>query len=524
MPSSFSSSNLYCELELNFSLNSTECNYYVDLSIYNQFRNSQLFAVSRPFSITGYIIAYNTTINGNYISTLTAKYSNYGSVVSTSIVNCLNPVQLTQDNSYIYYQETYFNTSQVYENGIVVGISSIGSGCQYSPIIDNLRSQNNRCTSSGLGLVCSVYYPVSIIITVSGSNFGNLLPTVYIGDLQANVINYTNTSINCYLPLPNFASYTNVIVYVMNNDNKNYSMGYQLISYTYPFTIEISAVDYYYVMEDNGYFNVLFNGNFILPMFTCKLNNSTSGTFNYTGVLSSCIFTALEADQVYSLSVCFLATCSNTISFKVFNNIQITTNITSGHNHGGYLISLSVSYSGNCVEGNTYLRLGSFTFKPNQSCNNNSPNTYSFYIQPQSSCNSESVAWKISLNAGITFVDGNQSFSFTGCCSNGTFINQSLCSLCPLGYYCNLTMSTSAVLITPIPCDLGTYSNETGSTSCSLCPLGHQCYCRRTIDPNLCDAGYICSDLGTTKRRNPCPKGRYCLPGSFYTTSNNSDV
>ena len=123
-------------------------------------------------------------------------------------------------------------------------------------------------------------------------------------------------------------------------------------------------------------------------------------------------------------------------------------------------------------------------------------------------------------------------------------VNQTSCSLCRSGYYCDTygthddDTDTSSLeyikscpkgyycppgSILPEPCDVGSYGNDTNfrsSFECILCDPTTYCPTRgMEATGELCAAGYYCS-IGA-KSKNPrdgitgniCPKGAYCTAG-----------
>ena len=401
-----------------------------------------------------------------------------------------------------------------------------GVACRYNPVIVSITADKN-CNSLENGVNCSIFIPENITLTINGRHFGNYLPILYIGEFLVNIITYNNIQITCFLPYPNFGSYENMIVYIKNTQTNKYSIGYQLISYTYPFIPIISSIENYYIMEESGLITVqILNNLVLLPVCDCIIQLIT-GVFVYNGDNSWCVFSSsdFDASKVYNLQVCCFGSCSNSISFNVYKHINIATNISTGHNHGGYTIKVSVTYLGTCVEDSVIFKFGNIIIKPYSSCADfNTNGYYILNIPMQANCRLITEAISVSLNFGLDFTQGinPQQFRFTGCCSLGTYINNNLCSPCPKGYYCNVNaVSPNSIFISPIPCDLGYYSNSVGASECTLCPPGYQCYCRGIINPIECDAGFICKDYGTTKRRTPCPSGRYCQPGMNNTNSSN---
>lgn len=392
-----------------------------------------------------------------------------------------------------------------------------GVQCRYNPRVFSVTADKN-CVTSGNGILCSMYYPTDITITITGIAFGTS-PLVYIDGIRISVVTASDTIITAKLLYPNFGYYENLIIYVYNSANAKYSRGYQLISYTFPFTPVISSLDNHYAMEDSGLISVIFLADFLLPNCSCY-SGVLEGEFEYNGLTSTCKFSSsdLNVDTQYSLTLCYYSSCSNSITFKVLKDITYSLNATSGHNHGGYTVKLSFSYSGTCVEGNNFLKIGDMVFTNTASCSED----FNFIIPPASSCSTLNLLIQISVNKGISFTSGSspQYFTYTGCCGSGYYLLDNICEECPLGYYCtSLLDSSSAFFLSPLPCDLGYYTDVTMSTVCAICPLGHQCYCRATENPVECEPGFYCNELGTTKRRNPCPKGRYCPAGSYTVDS-----
>ena len=116
-------------------------------------------------------------------------------------------------------------------------------------------------------------------------------------------------------------------------------------------------------------------------------------------------------------------------------------------------------------------------------------------------------------------------------CPDG-FISQaeglSICTACPVGYYCNKDNTTPQTCIENSECDLSTgfqpicptgmykYADAAGTESCQVCP--ETFYCRAGIQVDQCVAGYLC-DEGLNTVPNPsigqCPEGFYCPKGSL---------
>ena len=76
-------------------------------------------------------------------------------------------------------------------------------------------------------------------------------------------------------------------------------------------------------------------------------------------------------------------------------------------------------------------------------------------------------------------------------CGKGYFapIGSANCSVCPSGSFCPLD-----ILEMPLPCSMGTYTNDIGGISCEVCPPSFSC-------PN------------TSSLPQPCGKGQYSLEG-----------
>ena len=81
---------------------------------------------------------------------------------------------------------------------------------------------------------------------------------------------------------------------------------------------------------------------------------------------------------------------------------------------------------------------------------------------------------------------------------------------CPVGHFC------PAGSAAPLPCNDGTYTNQTLSSDCLLCPIGFYCIDASSL-PLSCPAGFFCPS-GTGHDWMPCPSG------SFSPQSGISDV
>ncbi|XP_071505048.1 uncharacterized protein [Diadema antillarum] len=103
--------------------------------------------------------------------------------------------------------------------------------------------------------------------------------------------------------------------------------------------------------------------------------------------------------------------------------------------------------------------------------------------------------------------------------------------VCPKLYHCPIGSSS------PVICDEGTYSNQTGLEECRNCPVGM--YCQPLNDPVPCPQGYYC--LGGVNSANdprPCQSGYFgdreglqaedecteCLAGSYCETDGLANV
>ncbi|XP_074536526.1 uncharacterized protein LOC141798463 [Halichoeres trimaculatus] len=76
--------------------------------------------------------------------------------------------------------------------------------------------------------------------------------------------------------------------------------------------------------------------------------------------------------------------------------------------------------------------------------------------------------------------------------------------LCPAGFFCPSGTPF------PVPCPLGTFSSETGSThqeNCATCTPGYYCPVEGAVQPTLCPVGYYCPAGLTQGLQFPCPPG-----------------
>ncbi len=91
---------------------------------------------------------------------------------------------------------------------------------------------------------------------------------------------------------------------------------------------------------------------------------------------------------------------------------------------------------------------------------------------------------------------------------------------CPVGNYC------PSKSITPVPCAMGFFQDETGKAQCKECPAGTYCQFNGTITPTACIEGMFCVKTSIYPKPCPigtkpdsskgfcisCPQGKYCWP------------
>jgi len=87
-------------------------------------------------------------------------------------------------------------------------------------------------------------------------------------------------------------------------------------------------------------------------------------------------------------------------------------------------------------------------------------------------------------------------------CQKGTYSTpgQTSCTSCPKGYQCPTQNITS-----PIPCPLGTYSNETNTFECLDCPAGYECSDTSKTPVECVDGTYSLSKRSECVQ---CPAGK----------------
>ncbi|GMF22634.1 unnamed protein product [Phytophthora lilii] len=147
---------------------------------------------------------------------------------------------------------------------------------------------------------------------------------------------------------------------------------------------------------------------------------------------------------------------------------------------------------------------------------------------PGSFCASVGLLQPTGLCAAGNFCPPRSESAFGKTADNETHV-------CPAGSYC------PKGTYLPIPCPVGTFSNETGlveAADCTFCDEGSYCSDTGLIEPTgLCDAGYICKRNNTQSNPSsgivkvvtnavdsaeltiyfggqPCPTGSYCPKGS----------
>ena len=114
---------------------------------------------------------------------------------------------------------------------------------------------------------------------------------------------------------------------------------------------------------------------------------------------------------------------------------------------------------------------------------------------------------------------------------NGTGIYNR--TLCPAGYYCtgengneknkpeNCTPGTQCPegSSNPEQCEQGTYSADNNTVACLPCPLGYYCPDVGSTNESFvpCSEGYICNSEGLVNPEIKCPAGYVCLNFTFFT-------
>ncbi|OAF66035.1 hypothetical protein A3Q56_06248, partial [Intoshia linei] len=121
-------------------------------------------------------------------------------------------------------------------------------------------------------------------------------------------------------------------------------------------------------------------------------------------------------------------------------------------------------------------------------------------------------------------------------CPSGQSLPNPIDYICPVGYKCPIGS------LDKIPCDLGTYQSNDGTSTCVICDAGKYCYNsilkNGIVSPFDCPPGYYCP-IGTKfSNQYPCPKGTYsdlsnlkakseckdCTAGNCCTTLGSSSV
>ena len=101
--------------------------------------------------------------------------------------------------------------------------------------------------------------------------------------------------------------------------------------------------------------------------------------------------------------------------------------------------------------------------------------------------------WCVYGNDRATPNGPNSTYSANDTCFDGQQLGYG--GICPLGNYCPGGSASTF----PIPCDNGTYADETGLSACKTCPEGYWC------------------PLETSNYTDyPCPTGFYCPNGTRY--------
>lgn len=92
-------------------------------------------------------------------------------------------------------------------------------------------------------------------------------------------------------------------------------------------------------------------------------------------------------------------------------------------------------------------------------------------------------------------------------------IGSSVCTQCPIGYYCDATVSTSRAL----PCPQGFYCPAGSTVNYHACPsgtYGSRQYLQSVSDCTACTAGSYCSSTALTAPQGQCGAGYFCPVGS----------
>ncbi|CAG9332327.1 unnamed protein product [Blepharisma stoltei] len=462
-------------------------------------------AIDVSLPIAGNVKTYSINDTNNFINYATSKATWGPSIVLP----------------YVYIEYSGFGYHGT--NAKTTTMLCQGVQCRLWPVILYIDSPSvgTLCTKSGDSLTCQVFSPASqLILNILGYNFGNIPPSVWVGNKDCSVITSTDTTISCTIPMPTFGYAQNLLIIVKRNDKDytgspkkwfNYYQSAQPILYP----PAISPI-YMYPDDDSNIIVPLW-ANFILPICTCQAVGGGStlyGIFSFQGTYSECSFSSsvFVANTDYNIQLCCSSCSSQNYLIQIADiNLNIDSNSNFGHNHGLYDVTTTMTFGGTYTVSNIIYKLGNryFSFS---SLNSVSQSEFTFQMPPYSETSSNPFL-RVSLNHGLTFSSDSQSkiFTFVGRCTLGQYIDGNNCVACPAGSKCTSVFSSATIYyFSPEVCDLGYFQANTGQSSCTICPRGQQCYCRGMVASVNCDAGFMCAAAGTVKRYKPCVDGSWC--------------
>lgn len=411
----------------------------------------------------------------------------------------------------VLIQETIFTAENEADQKSIDVVLCQNSECRKWPVIETIESDS--CVIINQVLTCTYIYPETVIyLKITGRNFvGN--SEVIVGNKYCVVTVQSNSEITCRLPPPSFGLST-YIVTVHRLDIDMYSPG-KVIDYSHYYEAKALILDLgdlnplIITPDSNGYYWVPINADLLFKTCTCY-SQSTPGVFTYkSSIYSECKFEGLLS-QEYTLTICCFGSCTS-LTFYAVNDLTLSGPSPSEiYAHGLYPITISYSYTGPCTPSQIIFKLNSHLLRSSSPCSYSA----TLIVPPQDS-STTSIEIFISLNNGLTYSANSLTLTLSGFCSIGEYQLNGLCTLCPIGYMCDYNFSDKlSFFFTPIPCELGYYQDSEGQDSCIICPLGHQCFCRAGTSPIVCDAGFVCDELGIVKRWKACPKGNYCEEGT----------
>jgi len=385
-----------------------------------------------------------------------------------------------------------------------------GVDCRLWPYIRTVKYLYNECTHPD----CSIQTPEDkAFVEIEGFNFREDNLKVWVANKECKEVSPVNlTYLTCQLSIPDPQDTSETFAYLRVDNNFTKPVVFKA-DFNELTPIQVEAPAYCPVLS-NGVAQVPLYSERFFETCTCSCYPSCSCEFDYKSQNYSESHITLSSSKQVSIELDCLGHKSNTFSVFVSKELRVTDlSPSSGHNHGMYSVTASINFPANYEPENVLLKLNQLVLKPRLQ------GTEAFFVMPPFEESLSTLIVRVSINKGLSFTEdqNSQNFTLQGLCSDGEYIQQEKCELCPEGYKCepNKFNSEMNYYTAKKPCDLGEHQPQEGQTECILCSVGFQCFCRGMAEQVVCDSGFVCDEEGLVKRWKPCPKGYYCGKGTY---------